>query len=145
MRKDIQKIYSKLVLNDTLISYRNVLTYPLNIYGLMESQFAKMRGLTDDYKEEMNFLIFCIKNDFMDSGKCDVKWLYYYFQSPEWKAFIESKIVKGSTVNRISVEDFPSYTVPLIDIKNQDKIVSILSTIDDKIENNNLINDNLAA
>lgn len=55
MRKDIQKIYSKLVLNDTLISYRNVLTYPLNIYGLMESQFAKMRGLTDDYKEEMDF------------------------------------------------------------------------------------------
>ena len=46
-------------------------------------------------------------------------------------------------MNRISVEDFPSYTVPLIDIKNQDKIVSILSTIDDKIENNNLVNDNL--
>lgn len=77
------------------------------------------------------------------SKNINVKWLYYYFQSPEWKAFIESKIVKGSTVNRISVEDFPSYTVPLIDIKNQDKIVSILSTIDDKIENNNLINDNL--
>lgn len=79
------------------------------------------------------------------SKNINVKWLYYYFQSPEWKAFIESKIVKGSTVNRISVEDFPSYTVPLIDIKNQDKIVSILSTIDDKIENNNLINDNLRA
>lgn len=77
------------------------------------------------------------------SKNINVKWLYYYFQSPEWKAFIESKIVKGSTVNRISVEDFPSYTVPLIDKKNQDKIVSILSTIDDKIENNNLINDNL--
>lgn len=77
------------------------------------------------------------------SKNINVIWLYYYFQSPEWKAFIESKIVKGSTVNRISVEDFPSYTVPLIDIKNQDKIVSILSTIDDKIENNNLINDNL--
>lgn len=77
------------------------------------------------------------------SKNINVKWLYYYFQSPEWKAFIESKIVKGSTVNRISVEDFPSYTVPLIDIKNQDKIVSILSTIDDKIENNNLVNDNL--
>ena len=72
-------------------------------------------------------------------------WLYYYFLSPEWKQFIQSKIIKGSTVNRISVEDFPTYTVPNISIKVQRKIANILSKIDEKIALNNNINDNLAA
>ena len=50
---------------------------------------------------------------------------------------------KGSTVNRISVEDFPTYTVPNISIKVQRKIANILSKIDEKIALNNNINDNL--
>lgn len=50
-----------------------------------------------------------------------------------------------STVNRISVEDFPTYTVPNISIKVQRKIANILSKIDAKIALNNNINDNLTA
>lgn len=79
------------------------------------------------------------------SNIINTKWLYYYFRSPEWTAFIKQNIVKGSTVNRISVEDFPEYTIPLIDRKQQDLIVSILGSIDDKIVLNNKVNDNLAA
>ena len=67
------------------------------------------------------------------------------FFSPEWNRFIQSKIIKGSTVNRISVEDFPTYTVPNISIKVQRKIANILSKIDEKIALNNNINDNFAA
>lgn len=77
------------------------------------------------------------------SKNIDTLWLYYYFLSPEWKQFIQSKIIKGSTVNRISVEDFPTYTVPNTSIKVQRKIVNILSKIDEKIDLNNNINDNL--
>ena len=77
------------------------------------------------------------------SKNIDTLWLYYYFLSPEWKQFIQSKIIKGSTVNRISVEDFPTYTVPNISIKVQRKIANILSKIDEKIALNNNINDNL--
>ena len=79
------------------------------------------------------------------SNIINTKWLYYYFRSPEWTAFIKQNIVKGSTVNRISVEDFPKYTIPLIDRNQQDMIVSILGSIDDKIALNNKVNDNLAA
>ena len=77
------------------------------------------------------------------STRINTKWLYYYFRSPQWSAFINSNIVKGSTVNRISVEDFPEYSVPLLPKNVQDRIASILGNIDRKIEINSHINDNL--
>lgn len=77
------------------------------------------------------------------SNNINERWLYYYFRSPEWTAFIQQQTVKGSTVNRISVEDFPEYTVPLMPLEKQNLIAEILSRLDRKIELNNLINDNL--
>lgn len=77
------------------------------------------------------------------SSAINTKWLYYYFRSPEWTQFIQSKTIKGSTVNRISIEDFPTYTVPKLPLKQQNQMVRILSSIDDKIELNQAINDNL--
>lgn len=77
------------------------------------------------------------------SKNINTSWLYYYFRSPEWSAFIQQQVVKGSTVNRISIEDFPDYTVPIISIEEQNSIAEILSIIDKKIELNRLINDNL--
>jgi len=79
------------------------------------------------------------------SDQLNTKWLFYYFQSPEWKAFIQRNIVKGSTVNRISIEDFPDYTIPVVPKKRQDHIAFILNAIDQKISLNIKINDNLAA
>ena len=79
------------------------------------------------------------------SDRINTKWLFYYFQSPEWKAFIQRNIVKGSTVNRISIEDFPNYTIPVVDKKEQDAIADTLDKIDCKIRLNKKINDNLAA
>ena len=52
--------------------------------------------------------------------------------------------MKGSTVDRISVEDFPKYTVPLIPIGKQNRIVDVLDKIDRRIANNKKINDYLA-
>lgn len=77
--------------------------------------------------------------------RINIRWLYYLFLSPEWTVFIKNNTVKGSTVNRISIEDFPNFEIPLIDRKKQDQIVAVLSAIDDKIDNNQSINDNLAA
>lgn len=79
------------------------------------------------------------------SDAINTRWLYYYFRSPEWTAFIERNTIKGSTVNRISVEDFPSYSIPAVEREQQDRIVGILGAIDKKISANNTINDNLAA
>ena len=79
----------------------------------------------------------------MISEEIDAKWLYYYFRSPEWNAFIKNQTVKGSTVDRISVEEFPNYTIPVISLKNQKKMVAVLEKIDAKIRTNNKINDYL--
>ena len=78
------------------------------------------------------------------SEAINTKWLYYYFRSPEWNAFIRRNTIKGSTVNRISVEDFPNYTIPAVKREQQDRIAGILGAIDKKISTNNAINDNLA-
>lgn len=77
------------------------------------------------------------------SEAINTKWLYYYFRSPEWAAFIRRNTIKGSTVNRISVEDFPNYTIPAVKREQQDRIVGILGAIDKKISTNNAVNDNL--
>mgnify|MGYP002680435123 CR=1 FL=1 len=77
------------------------------------------------------------------SPNIDATWLYYYFRSAEWTNFIQSKIVKGSTVNRISIEDFPHYTIPCVPIETQKKIVDVLGRIDRKIQINDAVNDNL--
>lgn len=79
------------------------------------------------------------------SNKINTRWLYYYFRSPEWTSFIRNQTVKGSTVDRISVEDFPKYTVPLIPIGKQNRIVDVLDKIDRRIANNKKINDYLCS
>jgi len=113
---------------DIVFSYEATLgryaLIPKDFYGCLGRRLAIIRNVSKDI---------------------DTLWLYYYFLSPEWKQFIQSKIIKGSTVNRISVEDFPTYTVPNISIKVQRKIANILSKIDAKIALNNNINDNLTA
>lgn len=78
------------------------------------------------------------KNDLVD-----IRWLYYYFFSKEWSAYIKNHTVVGSTVNRISVEDFPAFEIPLYPKEEQKRMVSFLEKIDNRISNNQLINDNL--
>ncbi|MFR4881239.1 restriction endonuclease subunit S domain-containing protein [Coprococcus comes] len=44
----------------------------------------------------------------------------------------------------MSVEEFPNYTIPVISLKNQKKMVAVLEKIDAKIRTNNKINDYLS-
>lgn len=64
------------------------------------------------------------------------RFLYYYFLSPYWRAFLETVKVAGSTVDRISIIDFPKYKIKLPPLPTQKKIASILSAYDDLIDNN---------
>lgn len=72
----------------------------------------------------------------VDQTIVNPRWLYYYFLSPAWSTFIDNHTYHGSTVDRISVEDYPTYKVPLPDLASQDAAVSVLTAIDDKIANN---------
>ena len=108
--------------NDIVFSYEATLgryaMIPADFYGCLGRRLALIR---------------------VKDNRINPTWLYYYFMSPEWKVFIANHTVKGSTVDRISVEAFPSYKIPLIERQKQDDVVKILKSIDDKIENNNTI------
>lgn len=112
--------------NDIVFSYEATLgryaMIPKNFYGCLGRRLAIVRII---------------------SNEINAKWLYYYFRSPEWTSFIRNHTVKGSTVDRISIEDFPEYTIPLISLKEQNKIVEVLDRIDRKIADNKKINDYL--
>ena len=73
----------------------------------------------------------------------NVKYLFYYFFSPEWRETISRNKVSGATVERILMTKFPHFPVKLPPIHIQNKIATILSSIDDKIALNNRINHNL--
>ena len=108
--------------NDIVFSYEATLgkyaLIPGNFYGCLGRRLAIVR---------------------VKDVRVNPRWLYYYFLSPQWRVFIANHTIKGSTVDRISVDDFPTYKIPLPERKKQDANVSILSAIDNKIEINSQI------
>lgn len=78
-----------------------------------------------------------------DESKVDYRYLYYYMYSPAWRAEIEAHKVMGSTVDRIPLIYFPSFTIELPSMITQRRIADMLSVLDNKIELNQKINENL--
>ncbi|MCK5836050.1 MAG: restriction endonuclease subunit S [Desulfobacula sp.] len=64
------------------------------------------------------------------------KYLYYYFLSPQWRAYAETKVIVGATVNRLPIKDFPDFKISIPALDKQKIIIDILSVYDDLIENN---------
>ena len=71
-----------------------------------------------------------------DPSAIDARFLYYYTQSPAWKAVIASRTVLGATVNRIPIATFPEFPLRLPSLPAQKRIAGVLSAYDKLIENN---------
>ena len=71
-----------------------------------------------------------------DRTKLLPRYLHYYFLSPVWQRYLETKVITGATVNRLPIKDFPSFLVTVPTLSEQARIVEILSAYDDLIENN---------
>lgn len=71
-----------------------------------------------------------------DPSAIDARFLYYYTQSPAWKAVIASRTVLGATVNRIPIATFPEFPLRLPSLPTQQRIAGVLSAYDKLIENN---------
>lgn len=71
-------------------------------------------------------------------------YLYYLINNPRFKEYV-FKTQTGSSVPHISRKQIEDFKVPVFDLSTQQKIGSILSTLDDKIELNNKINKELEA
>lgn len=80
----------------------------------------------------------------IDSNKVNPKYIKYYCQSKQYKDWINS-FNTGSTRGNINAQTLGKMPIPLINRNQQDALVSILSSIDEKIRSNTEINCNLAA
>ena len=89
----------------------------------------------------------------MFSGRClrvrpkaaiDPLYLYYFFCLEETKQFVRN-IAVGATMPSINTKLLGEVKVTYPSMTEQQKVVALLSSIDDKIETNQKINDNLAA
>lgn len=88
----------------------------------------------------------------MFSGRClrvrptelvDSLYLYYYFCLEETKQFVRN-IAVGATMPSINTKLLGEVEIALPDLNNQKRIAAVLSSLDDKIENNQKLNENLA-
>ena len=65
--------------------------------------------------------------------------LKYYLSTERIKNEVSKKYVSGSVLKRIILKNFENIEIDLPDRKTQDKIVEILSGIDNQIEHNNIM------
>lgn len=80
------------------------------------------------------------KSLIVDKTKCNVEYLYYYLKYHIKE--IES-LGSGTTFKEVSKDSMEKYEIVLPSIKVQETISNVLSLLDNKIINNNKINDEL--
>lgn len=74
-----------------------------------------------------------------DRSKVDPRYLLYYFLGPSFQEVIRQNTVQGSTVDRISLSDFPDFPIFLPSLPEQHFIAATLGALDDKVESNRRI------
>ena len=73
------------------------------------------------------------------------EYLLYAYLSPQFQQTIKTNTIKGATVDRISLNELPNFSIRIPNIEEQRKVAGLLSAIDAKIELNNRINAELEA
>ncbi|PLR41976.1 restriction endonuclease subunit S [Chimaeribacter arupi] len=69
--------------------------------------------------------------------------LLYAYLSPAFQEVIREKTIHGSTTDRLSIKEMPSFKIQIPDVRKQNGIIKILKSIDDKLELNQQVNKTL--
>lgn len=69
-------------------------------------------------------------------------YVYFVFESPEFKKYLQYG-ANGTTIKNVPLSAIRNYEISIPSKENQDKIVKILKSIENKIKLNNKINSNL--
>lgn len=72
----------------------------------------------------------------------DAYWMYYYLKSPQAKIYIKTHL-RGSTQAYMTLSGLREMPIAIPEKNVRQQIISILRPIDERIEINNMINDNL--
>jgi len=67
------------------------------------------------------------------------RFLLYAYLGPEFQATIESRTIRGATVDRIPLNELGTWPIHVPDRTTQDAIVDVLGALDDKIQCNGRI------
>ncbi len=80
-----------------------------------------------------------------DPKKLDSRFLLYYYLGPEFQDVIRERTIRGSTVDRLALVEFPRFPLRLPPLAEQKAIAAVLGAMDDKIELNRRMNATLEA
>jgi type I restriction enzyme S subunit len=98
----------------------------------------------NSYLEKSNNIDYAVKNVgiFKNKNSLDGYWLFYYLKSPFAREYLHSRL-SGSTQQYITLNSLREYPILNPSRTTKEAIVTILSSLDDKIELNNKINKTL--
>ncbi|MFM6265880.1 MAG: restriction endonuclease subunit S, partial [Dolichospermum sp.] len=126
------------------VSSENIEKYILNDGDIVFARTGNSTGKTY-YHESKNGILayagFLIKYS-LDPKKVNPKYLKYFTISNEYRTWVNN-LSLGSTRGNINAQTFSNCPILLPSRNQQDLLVSILSSLDDKIELNNRINSEL--
>jgi type I restriction enzyme S subunit len=57
------------------------------------------------------------------------RFFVYQYISPQFREFINERAVRGATVDRIPLKDFPTYMISLPSLANQNTVVECLDRL----------------
>ena len=78
-----------------------------------------------------------------DKSKILPDFLYYVLRTPSFRQDVKDNYGSGSAIPRIILKDFKRMMVSYPSLEKQQAIISVLTAIDSKIQDNTEINDNL--
>lgn len=106
---------------------------------LQNGKICQVKGLKENVGfGSTEFLVFRGKK-----GVSDTNFVYYLSREPFFRQFAESNMIGTSGRQRVAKQAFQNIELELPPLQEQQSIASILSSIDDKIENNLAINKTL--
>ncbi|MES2355540.1 MAG: restriction endonuclease subunit S [Pseudomonadota bacterium] len=73
------------------------------------------------------------------------EYLLYAYLSPSFQQTIISNTIRGATVDRLALNEFPDFSIRIPCIEEQEKVANLLQAIDAKIDCNKRINAELEA
>ncbi len=101
----------------------------------------KARLLHDDIPMLIAQRVACLREK---EGVSDQRYLYFVITGTPFHQYLDS-VKTGTSIQHISLKQIGDFELPLPPLETQRRIAAILSSLDDKIENNNRINRNLEA
>ena len=98
--------------NDIVFSYETRLGQAAIIPAGLECCLGRRMGLVRPNKQ-----------------KLDSRFFVYQYVSPVFRSYLETKTIRGATVDRIALRDFPTFSLYLPNLETQTALASIFDTV----------------